>query len=80
MSKKTKAAERAERQKFDAWAKVRSQQAPGDWVLTGGHDREDFWAWEAWKGRAAQEAANQALLQARIKELEAEVARLTAAA
>lgn len=76
MSAKKKSAERAERQKFDAWAKVRSQQSPGDWVLTGGHDGEDFWAWEAWKGRAAQEATQQAQLQARIEELELEVAQL----
>lgn len=55
--KKNRTLERAERKKFDAWAKQRSQQSPGDWVLTGGHDNEEHWAWEAWKGRAAEDAA-----------------------
>lgn len=54
--KKNRTLERAERKKFDAWAKQRSQQSPGDWVLTGGHDSEEHWAWEGWKGRAAEAA------------------------
>lgn len=52
--KKNRARERAERKKFDAWAKLRSQRYPGDWVLTGGHDNEEYWAWEGWKGRAEE--------------------------
>ena len=52
--KKNRARERAERKKFDAWAKLRSQRSPGDWVLTGGHDNEEHWAWEGWKGRAEE--------------------------
>ncbi len=54
MSKKQHAALKAERKKFDAWAKERSQQGPGDWVLTGGCEGEEKWAWEGWKARAAE--------------------------
>ncbi len=54
MSKKQHAALKAERKKFDAWAKERSQKNPGDWVLTGGCEGEEKWAWEGWKARAAE--------------------------